>query len=65
MKVSKPGVCDFCGIYPAEFTINGGLWWLCSPCMELEYGKCRCTDDLILNHAGDCKFAHLLGDEEE
>ena len=64
MKVKvKHGVCDFCGVYPAEHTINGGLWWLCTPCMDLEYGKCSCTNDLQMNHAGECKFPQ--GDEEE
>lgn len=61
--MSKPGVCDFCGVYPAKFTINGGLWWLCRPCMDLEYGKCRCTEDLQLDcRDPECRFPQ--GEEE-
>ena len=63
MKVNTEsgGHCDFCGFYDAKFSINGGLWWLCKPCMEGAYGPCPCTPDLIVEHLGVCKMA---GEEE-
>ena len=30
------GRCDFCQIWEAKYTINGGLWWICQHCMEKE-----------------------------
>lgn len=59
------GKCDFCGFYEAEFTINGGLWWVCRPCMDAIYDGCTCTEDLVLVHQGDCKFATQVVGEEE
>ncbi len=40
MIETKPesGRCDFCQIEEAKFTINGGLWWICKKCFELQYG---------------------------
>jgi len=61
VKNESGGHCDFCGFYDAEFTINGGLWWLCRPCMEGVYGECPCTPDLIIDHLSPCKMA---GEEE-
>ena len=57
--------CDFCGFYAAKFSINGGLWWICSRCMDLIYDGCTCTEDLQLVHHGECKYAVLPGGEEE
>ncbi len=34
----ESGRCDFCQVNEAKHTINGGLWWLCSPCMNREFG---------------------------
>lgn len=33
---SGHGRCDFCQIREAKHTINGGLWWICDICMDLE-----------------------------
>jgi len=64
MKVkNESGFCDFCGFYHAEQTINGGLWWICNPCMSSIYGGCTCTQDLQLIHLSPCKYAP--GGEEE
>ena len=61
------GLCDFCQMYQAKHEINDGLWWLCDTCMDREYGPCRCTEDLKLDHLSPCKFRadHPQGDEEE
>jgi hypothetical protein len=40
--VSESGRCDFCQIWEAEFTVNGGLWWLCKHCMKKEMEEERC-----------------------
>ena len=71
MKVkTESGKCDFCGWHEAQFTINGGLWWICKECMDSQYNGCTCTQDLQLIHSGDCKyFAHqdihpVVGEEE-
>ena len=62
MKVNpESGRCDFCGFYKASHTINGGLWWLCTPCMDSVYSDCTCTDAAIVIHHGICKFD---GEEE-
>lgn len=53
--------CDFCGIYSAKYTINGGLWWICVVCMDRVYSGCTCTEDLQLVHHSHCKY----GGEEE
>lgn len=36
-SVTESGMCDFCGIWEAKYTINGGLWWLCDHCMTKEF----------------------------
>ncbi len=69
MKVKRteselPGRCDFCGWSNPTHTINGGLWWICTPCMSQHYNGCTCTKDLVLVHSGECKFASPLGEEE-
>ena len=38
-EVKMNGRCDFCQIWEAEFTINGGLWWICKHCMEKEMAQ--------------------------
>ncbi len=42
MKVTESafesGRCDFCQINEAKHTINGGAWWICQSCFDLEYG---------------------------
>ena len=62
-ETEMPGRCDFCGWYEPKFTINGGLWWICNSCMFEHYDGCSCSEDLILVHSGECKFAQ--GGEEE
>ncbi len=48
MKVSETkvesGRCDFCGVGKPVTTINGGLWWVCAPCMAQLYQD---RDDLV------------------
>lgn len=61
VKSDTSGHCDFCGFYQAEFTINGGLWWICRPCMELAYGPCPCDEDAMFEHLSYCK---MEGEEE-
>jgi len=34
---SANGICDFCGIQEAKYSINGNLWMLCRLCMEKHY----------------------------
>ena len=36
-SVTESGRCDFCQIWEAKFSINGGLWWLCDHCMTKEF----------------------------
>ena len=55
--VSK-GVCDFCAFYQAEYGINDNLWWICESCMARVYGGCQCTDDLVIDHYGECQIAN-------
>ncbi len=31
------GRCDFCGIREARHSINGFLWFICTPCMNDMY----------------------------
>jgi len=57
----QDGRCDFCGFYVPEFTINGGLWWICRPCMSQHYDGCTCTEDLVLVHSGECKYSRVPG----
>lgn len=30
--------CDFCQINEPKHTINGGAWWICQSCFDVEYG---------------------------
>jgi hypothetical protein len=38
-SVTESGRCDFCQVNESKHTINGGLWWLCTPCMEEQYAN--------------------------
>ncbi len=31
------GLCDFCGCREARHSINGSLWFICTPCMKKNY----------------------------
>ncbi len=33
-KWSGAGICDFCGVREARHSINGSLWFICTPCMN-------------------------------
>ncbi len=35
MTYSAAGICDFCGMREAKHSINGSLWFVCSPCMDV------------------------------
>lgn len=39
------GRCDFCQINEAKHTINGGLWWICTPCLNDHYGRWECEEE--------------------
>ncbi len=30
--------CDFCQVNEPKHTINGGAWWICQACFDIEYG---------------------------
>lgn len=32
------GRCDFCQVNEPKHTINGGAWWICQGCFDIEYG---------------------------
>ncbi len=34
----ESGRCDFCQVRPAQYTVNGGMWWICRDCMKYQYG---------------------------
>ena len=33
----RNGICDFCGVREARHSINGSLWFICTPCMNDMY----------------------------
>jgi len=39
------GICDFCGVRVARHSINGSLWFICTPCMDHHYATSKMEEE--------------------